>query len=66
MKVATKCDHCKEVADETFGWTLQACANKRRKNKFQLCRKCDKELNQLALEFFNHKKAAQLAADYNP
>lgn len=66
MKSITKCDHCGKPAEPAFAWTLQACANKRRKNKFQLCRACDIELNRLTLEFFNHKNAASLAANYDP
>lgn len=64
VTTAGKCDHCSARANERFAWELQACANKRRRNKFQLCHACDVELNQLVLEFFNHKKARELCDAY--
>ena len=59
-----KCDHCKASTSEQFSWVLQACANKRRRNVFNLCRACDVELNGLVLRFFNHQKAEKLTSEY--
>lgn len=58
-----KCAHC-QAPKATFKWALQACANKRRHNKFVLCRPCDVELNRTVLQFFQHPNADKLIANY--
>lgn len=52
-----RCAHC-GAPRATYGWTLQACADGRRKRRKRLCGSCDERLNALVLEFFNDPAAA--------
>ena len=52
-----RCAHC-GAQRATYGWTLQACADDRRKRRARLCGPCDERLNALVLEFFNVPAAA--------
>jgi hypothetical protein len=59
-----KCAHCGTKPETVYVWTLQACAEKRRKRKPGLCLPCDIALNRLILEFIRAPNIDQKMADY--
>lgn len=59
-----KCSHC-QVPKAKQSWTLQICADKRKKRVKYLCDKCDTKLNALVLKFFHDPQAKQKMKEYN-
>lgn len=58
-----KCAHCR-APKAAHRWTLQACADNRRKRAKYLCDPCDVEMNRTVLNFFNDPAAAEKLARY--
>ena len=58
-----KCAHCGEGYAERK-WTLQACADGRKKRTKYLCDPCDIRLNKLVLNFFKDVKASEKSLAY--
>jgi hypothetical protein len=57
------CAHC-GVRGGKYGWSVQACANKRRVVYMLLCPRCDVELNALMLSWFGIEGAEALLREY--
>ena len=58
-----KCAHCHEV-EAPHSWTLQACADGRKKRTKYLCEPCDIRLNKLVLNYFKDVKASEKVLAY--
>ena len=58
-----KCAHC-ATPKAPHRWTLQACADGRRKRSRYLCGPCDAELNLMVLRFLGDPRAAEKVASY--
>lgn len=58
-----KCAHCHET-EAPYSWTLQACADGRKKRTKYLCEPCDIRLNKLVLNYFKDVKVSEKVLAY--
>lgn len=57
------CVHCRE-RNATLQWSVQVCANDRRKIHVPVCVECDIEFNRATLAFIRHPDTDELMDRY--